>query len=218
MICKNQNGDECVKFLKEIKDYLHNKNEYWWKEERNDLDLKYYVPTDVILEALAPYEVGIPKKIYDFLGGEESYNSWYDKTFINYMEEHCVENFGGDNTYNHNGRLQNDFMWETFKLADDRYWVVLKFHIGGDIRGNYTDEIVLEFSYDTEFLELLEEIPTDYYLYFVLEVDGTVYEIAPKITDECLEVYEPNTGEYISGIWGGTDEEVIEQIREEIKK
>lgn len=218
MIYKDDEGYEYVKFLAEVKEYLHEKNEYWWKEERKDLDLKYYVPTDIICEALAPYEVGIPKKIYDFLGGEKGYNTYFGDSFANYMEGHCVESFGGDNTYNHCGRPQNDINWETFKLNDDRFWVVLAFHIGGDIRGNYTNEIVLEFEYDTQFLEVLDEITSEYSLYFDLKVDNKIYELAPHILDECLEVYDRITDDYIYHIFGIDDEEVTEQIREQRKE
>ena len=209
---------ENIKKLEEIRKFLKEKNEYWWKEERDDLDLRYYVPTDIICKALAPYEVGIPKNIYDFLGGEKGYNTYFGDSFTNYMEGHCVESFGGDNTYNHCGRPQNDFTWETFKLNDDRYWVVLAFHIGGDIRGNYTDEIVLEFEYDTQFLEVLNEITSEYSLYFDLEVDNKTYELAPYVLDECLEVYDRITDDYIYHIFGINDEEVTEQIREQRKE
>lgn len=218
MIFKDNEGCEYVKLLQEIKDFLHKKNDYWWNEERKDLDLKYYIPTDLICEKLLPYEVGIPKKIYDFLGGEKGYNTYFGDSFSNYMEGHCIETFRGDNTYNHCGRPQNDFQWQTFKLNDDRYWVVLSFHIGGDIRGNYTDEVVLEFEYDTEFLEVLDDITSEYGLYFDLKIGNKTYELAPKILDECLEVYDRITDDYIYHIFGINDEEVIEQIKEQRKE
>lgn len=218
MIYKDDEGYEYVKNLKEVREFLKEKNEKWWNGERKDLDLKYYVPTDIICEAIAPYEVGIGKNVYDWI---ENYNKnhWVDyMTFSRYLEEHGNESLGGDNTYNHCGRVQNDFNWETFKLNDDRYWVVLAFHIGGDIRGNYTDEIVLEFEYDTQFLEVLDEITSEYGLYFDLEVDNKTYELAPRVLDECLEVYDRITDDYIYHIFGIDDEEVTEQIREQRKE
>lgn len=209
---------ENIKKLAEIRKFLKEKNDYWWNEERKDLELKYYVPTDVICEVLEEYEVGIPKKIYDFLGGDEKYNTWYDNNFASYLKGHCIEDFGGDNTYNHCGRPQNDFNWETFKINDDRYWVVLMFHIGGDIRANYTDEIVLEFEYDTQFLEVMQDIGCENGLTFDLEVKGKTYEITPFVFDECLEVYDRETDDYIYNIFGINDEEVIRQIEEQIEK
>ena len=181
---------ENVKKLKEIREYLKARNDKWWNEERTDLDLKYYVPTDIICECLADFEVGIPKDIYDkVLGGDDSYKYW-NNSYTNYLEGHCIETFGGDNTYNHNGRPQNDISWQTFKMADDKYIVVMSFHIAGDIRTNYTDEIVLEFEYDTQFLEVLDDISREYDLCFELEVDNKVYAITPLILDECVEVYD----------------------------
>lgn len=58
---------ENIKRLKEIKEFLKEKNDYWWNEERKDLDLKYYVPTDVICQVLEDYEVGISKEVNDII-------------------------------------------------------------------------------------------------------------------------------------------------------
>lgn len=209
---------ETIKKLKEIKKFLKEKNDYWWNEERKDLDLKYYVPTDIICEELEQYEIGIPKDIYDFLGGEKMYDGWYNGSVASYLEGHCLENFRGDNTYNHSGRPQNDFNWQTFKIEKDKYWVVLMFHIGGDIRGNYTDEILLEFEYDTQFLEVIQDLGQNYDLTFDLEVKGKTYAITPFVFDECLEVYDSETDDYIYHIFGTDDEEVIAQIEEQVEE
>lgn len=209
---------ENVKSLKEIREFLKQKNEYWFQKERTDLDLKYYVPTDYICEALEQYEVGIPKDIYDSME-EQNKDKWYDcMVYETYLEENCIEDFGGDNTYNHSGRPQNDFNWHTFKMEDDKYIVVLRFHIGGDIRGNYTDDIVLEFEYDTQFYEVLNDLICEYCLAFDLEVDNKIYEITPQIFDECVEVYDRERDDYIYHIWGSDDKECIEQIREQVKE
>ena len=209
---------ESIKKLKEIREFLKEKNDYWWNEERKDLDLKYYVPTDVICEELEDYEIGIPKDIYDVLGGENMYSGWECCPIQNYLEGHCIEHFGGDNTYNHCGRPQNDFNWHTFKIAEDKYWVVLKFHIAGDIRANYTDEMIFEFEYETQFLEIMQDIGYEKGLTFDLEVNGKNYELTPLVFDECLEVYDRETDDYIYHIFGIDDEEVIEQIKEQIKE
>lgn len=210
---------EYVKKLEEIRKDLKVRNDKWWNEERTDLDLKYYVPTDIICEGLLPFEVGIPKNIYDeVLGGDEHYNWWYSNSYSNYLEGHCIESFGGDNTYNYSGRPQNDINWETFKMADDRYIVVMEFHLGGDIRGNYTDEIVLEFEYDTQFLEVLNDISYEYGLCFDLEVDGKNYSITPFVLNECVEVYDTERQDNIYHIFGIDDEEVTEQIREQVEE
>ena len=55
---------ENIKKLKEIQEFLKKKNDYWWNKERPDLDLKYYVPTDVICEGLVEYERRLTQEEY----------------------------------------------------------------------------------------------------------------------------------------------------------
>lgn len=215
---------ENIKKLNEIRKFLKEKNDYWWNEERKDLDLKYYVPTDVICQVLEDYEVGISKEVNDIIEkkNKDRYIFCYDE--YNYYEDLVKQGkakyLGGDNTYNHNGCVQNDFQWHTFKMLDeeDKYIVLLAFHIAGDIRGNYTDYIVLEFDYEIGFEELMNEISYEYGLTFDLEVNGKFYEITPFVFDECLEVYDREKDDYIYGIFGINDEEVIEQIKEKLEK
>lgn len=212
---------ENIKKLKEIKEILHKRNEYWWKVERTDLDLKYYVPTDVICDSLADYERGLTEEEYNTIYGEEHkedkywFNS-YDE--FNYFEDlEGAEYLGGDNTYNHTGNVQNDFQWHTFKLKDDVYIVLIAFHIGGDIRGNYTDYAVLEFDYEVGFEEfMISDISYENGLCFDLDVDGENYEITPLAFDECVEVYNGDTDDYVYGVWGNTDEDVKDMIRRKV--
>lgn len=84
---------EYIKRLKEVKEYLKIINDKWWNEERTDLDLKYYVPTDIICECLLDFEVGIPKNIYDeVLGGDDSYKCW-NNSYSNYLEGIVLKHF-----------------------------------------------------------------------------------------------------------------------------
>ena len=215
---------ENIKRLKEIKEFLKEKNDYWWNEERKDLDLKYYVPTDVICQVLEDYEVGISKEVNDIIEkkNKDRYIFCYDEYnyYEDLVEQGKAKYLGGDNTYNHCGKVQNDFQWHTFKMLDeeDKYIVLLAFHIAGDIRANYTDYIVLEFDYEIGFEELMNEISYEYGLTFDLEIDGKIYEITPFVFDECLEVYDREKDNYIYGIFGTDDEEVTEQIREKLNE
>ncbi len=214
---------ENIKNLKEIKEMLHKRNEYWWKEERPDLDLKYYIPTDVICDSLAYYERGLTEEEYKAIYGEEgrkkdTYFNTYDE--LDYFQNlDGAEYLGGDNTYNHSGNVQNDFQWHTIKLNDDTYIVLLAFHIWGDIRGNYTDYIVLEFDYELGFEEFMGgEISYENGLTFDLDVFGKTFEITPMAFDECVEVYDSETDDYIYGVWGNDDESVKSLIIEKVMK
>lgn len=199
---------EKIKKLKEIREFLKEKNDYWWNVERKDLDIKYYVSTDLICEKLEEYEVGINKEIEKIM--KENNIDEYDYYIKN------AEYIGGDNTYNHCCRSQNDFKWHTFNFKD-KIIVLIAFHIAGDIRLNYTDYIVLEFNYDTEFLEVINGISYEYGLTFYLEVNEKKYEITPFVFDECLEVYDRTIDDYIYHIFAINDEEVKEQIIEQMK-
>ena len=204
---------EKIKKLKEIRKFLEEKNDYWWNIERKDLDLKYYVPTDLICEELEKYEIGINKDIEQLM--QENHFDEFDY-YMQLVEEKKAVYRGGDNTYNHCGRGQNDFQWHTFEI-DNIYIVLLAFHIGGDIRANYTDYIVLEFEYETQFLEVVNDISYEYSLTFDLNVDGNIYEITPFVFSECVEVYDRNNDINIYQIYGINEEEVIEQIVEQVK-
>lgn len=210
---------ENIKKLEEIRKYLKEYNDNWWNNERKDLDLKYYIPTDIMCEVLSNYEIGISKEVNEIIKERNNcdYATFYDESnyFTDLVREEKAEYMGSDNTYNHSSNVQNDFQWHTFKI-NDKYIVLLAFHIAGDIRGNYTDFIVLEFEYDTEFLEVMNDIPYEYGLIFDLEVDNKIYEINPLPFDENLEVYDREVDENIYGIYCVNDEEVTEQIREKI--
>lgn len=194
-----------MKQLKEIREFMKKINKYWWEEERPDLDLKYYIPTDIICEAFEDYEIDIPDEYKENTDG-----------YLAYLEGNNVADFGGDNTYNYLIKVQNDFTWHTFKV-DNGYLVLLAFHIGGDIRGNYTKYIALQFDYEEQFLEIMNDIPYEYNLWFTLDVDGKSFDIVP-IFDECLEVYDVENDENIYGIYESTDEEVKKQIKEKLRK
>lgn len=223
--CNQKYLGKRVKTLANIKEWLHERNEKWWKEERTDLDLKYYVPTDILCEALADYEIGIPKHIQAYINKQNYGKYWQDYDIYNYMEMLCkkgkAEYIGADNSYNHSGNVQNDFNWHTFKMLDkeDRYIVLLAFHIGGDIRGNYTDYIVLEFDYEVGFEELLLcDLSHEYNLTFDLKIYNKIYAITPLALDEHLEVYDYGADEDICGIYGNDDESVKSSIIEKVMR
>lgn len=213
---------ENIKNLKEIKEMLHERNEYWWKEERPDLDLKYYIPTDVMCDSLAYYERGLTEEEYKAIYKE---NRQSTRTFFSYDEYDYFTNLEGaeylgeDNTYNHSGNVQNDFQWHTIKLNDDTYIVLLAFHIGGDIRGNYTDYVVLEFDYEVGFEEFMGgEISWENGLTFDLDIFGKTFEITPMAFDECVEVYDREKDDYVYGVWGNDDESVRSLIIEKVMR
>ena len=188
-----------------IKEEMQAINEHWFGVERTDIDLKYLIGTNEIIDFLKQYEIP----------------SFDDESIFDYYENH-YEEVCGDNTYNHLMLVQNDFNWTTFKVADDEYHTLVMFHRGGDIRGNYTDYMVLKFDNVDGFSEALYVDMTDddtICRWFDLEVQGEIFHLCPQF-DECLRVEYELDGDYIEiyRIWGNNDEEVIEQLKVELKK
>ena len=193
-----------------IKEEMQAINEHWFGVERTDIDLKYLIGTNEIIDFLKQYE--IPS--FDDNGfSEENIFEYYN----NHYEEVC-----GDNTYNYGIRVQNDFSWTTFKVTDDEYHTLVMFHRGGDIRGNYTDYMVLKFDNVDGFSEALYVDMTDddtICHWFDLEVQGEIFHLCPQF-DECLRVEYELDGEYIEiySIWGSDDEDVSEQLKVGLEK
>ena len=60
-----------------------------------------------------------------------------------------------DNTYNYNCNISNDMDWCEGVNDDGERIAMLKFHIAGDVRGNYTDDIVVDIDGCGSLLEYL---------------------------------------------------------------
>ena len=146
-----------------------------------------------VVRALAPYEVDF-KKLYgvDFdsliYEGDEYFNDdvdWYDLKDA-YISEDDLENCK-DNSYNWNSQIIFDFGTVIVnELIDEelgdyhpKKYQVIKFHRYGDVRGNYTDYMVLDMDH-YEFLETLQEAST-------VEVKITYKNKDYYISSDCLK-------------------------------
>lgn len=81
-----------------------------------------------------------------------------NEELINILQDRkiFIEEGNGDNTYNHNGRINHDFTWRTYYCKSNKcYYTAISVHLYGDVRGNYTDTVVYKFEYDTEFVEFV---------------------------------------------------------------
>lgn len=81
------------------------------------------------------------------------------ETFLNLMETAGIE-IKSDNTYNYSGnntedaQFMFDFQFDSVTLNDTAFLVVM-FHCGGDIRGNYTSKSVWKFKYSDDVYGVL---------------------------------------------------------------
>jgi len=71
--------------------------------------------------------------------GDGYYNSYH--TVEEWLDSMGVEDYDGDNTYNHETFLDNVFQYVCFTY-DDRLYIALSTHNGADVRGGYSDYVV----------------------------------------------------------------------------
>jgi hypothetical protein len=136
--------------------------------------------------------------------------------FIEYMEElGYLEEERGDNSYNWAGNVSNHFNIQPYKnIETGEYLVEFKVHLYGDVRGNYTDSVLLKFDNDYAFHEMLLE-HDGYEEYKGYEIRFSAlredYEIINSETYEDMDTQYAweDALEYIDGL-------VSEEIGEEV--
>lgn len=128
-----------------------------------------------IVEALKPYEINF-KAFYKV----DFDDVVYDDAQGDYISIDL--DVTSNNSYNWNGQVV--FNYNEIKVTDkydiDRNYISIKFHRFGDVRGNYTDYMVLDLSID-EFYEVLAEASR---VYCDIEINDTCYSISTDIFKE----------------------------------
>ena len=89
----------------------------------------------------------------------------------------------------------------------DVCYIEFKVHRFGDVRGNYTETVVLQFDNNYEFLETLSECNK----YNTVEIDGINYNVDVNIFSDTFEVYDDN-GNYIASVCGCDADEITDEI------
>lgn len=169
---------------------------------------KYYVKSYDLLEYLKENEVDIPNKYVKM-------DKYFGTGALQYMEELTgreMDYFIGDNTYNWSGKIDFDLDFRSWEGNDDNYYVAIQVHLGGDIRGNYSDFCLLKFDCEDDFYETIENF-TNENCYFEYEFKGYTFYIVPSIFSEylyveCMELDLQTDGT----IWASTDEDLEEQL------
>lgn len=132
-----------------------------------------------IIDKLAPYEV------------TESYNI---DEYLNQLDEiYCLTEIEHNNSYNWMGRVSNHFDYQLFSCGNGYYYVVFKVHRYGDVRANYTEEVLLQFSYENEFAEAIVEC--DKYI----KNAHPHYDVLVSALHDMMEVYTID-GDYVCEI------------------
>lgn len=138
-----------------------------------------------LVEALKPYEI--------------NFKALYKVDFEDVVYEDAQGNYDSiklditsNNSYNWNAQVV--FNYNEIEVID-RYglnhkYITIKFHRYGDVRGNYTDYMVLDMSLD-EFYGVLADASS---VYCDIEYKGNVYAISTDIFKEAcvFDIYSDN--------------------------
>lgn len=138
-----------------------------------------------LVEALKPYEI--------------NFKALYKVDFEDVVYEDAQGNYDSiklditsNNSYNWNAQVVFDF--NEIEVIDrygiEHKYITIKFHRYGDVRGNYTDYMVLDMSLD-EFYGVLADASS---VYCDIEYKGNVYAISTDIFKEAcvFDIYSDN--------------------------
>ena len=172
-------------------------------------ECKYLIDSRVLLDNMREYEVEIPQEYYD------KYQNDFGNGVLQYMAKLTnmeMEDFKGTNTYNWGGRIIHDFDYRYVELETD-YYVAIRVHRFGDIRGNYTEFALFKFDSFENFYETIEDISiTNFSGCFEYQAKHYYYDIS--IFSESLRVWcEEEQRDY--EFYVCDDESFIEEIRKE---
>lgn len=147
-----------------------------------------------VLKALEPYEIT---------------ESIEELTESGYIYDDC--DYKGNNSYNWNAPVNHDFNFNIYNndnTANDACYIEFKVHRFGDVRGNYTENVVLEFMNKYEFYEVVAACNK----YNTIEIDGINYNIDVNIFSDTFEVWDDN-GNYIGAVCGYDADEITDEIK-----
>lgn len=171
----------------------------------------YLIDVVDILNILKEYEVDYLVSEYDE-ETDEYIESYIQNTegYIDYLLESGAKESRRDNSYNWNSNISNDIDFTIYELNGE-YFVDLKVHKFGDVRTNYTDNAILKFSRENEFIQVL----FDCYKNENVTVGDASYNLEINPLSEGIEVYDIEKDEDVGTIYGcyANVDEVIEDIK-----
>ena len=144
-----------------------------------------------IIRALAPYEVDF-KKLYNV----DFDDVIYEDKEGNYISLDTDYKNTSNNSYNWSSQVV--FNYQQIQVINkydyEHVYIAIKFHRYGDVRGNYTDYMVLDMSMD-EFYETIMEATR---VYTTVKIKNVDYEITTDALKEgCLfDIYSNNNDDY----------------------
>lgn len=153
-----------------------------------------------IIRALAPYEIDF-KKLYNV----DFDDVIYEDKEGNYISLDTDYKNTANNSYNWSSQVVFNYQqiqvitddyhvnYRGYDLTNHKEYIAIKFHRYGDVRGNYTDYMILDMSMD-EFYEVLMESTR---VYTTITINNVDYEISTDCLKEgCIfDIYSNNIDE-----------------------
>ena len=187
------------------------------------------------LESLEKYEiVGEMIELYDY--DTDEYTDIEGSELFEELEESGeIKEAIHDNSYSWNSPISNDLDFIKYKnVGTGEIYIKMMVHLGGDIRGNYTDYILLKFDDEWEYLEgfyenshSICEVGSKSVYFENIEYKGNLYNITVNIYwyDELATYYitdengeEVESGEaYFEYEYDDMKEEIMEILSEVVE-
>jgi hypothetical protein len=159
-------------------------------------DLPKFMPKAIdILERLKSLEVNDYKR--------EAILKAFEDSDRNYVEAF--------NSYNWSGNVDHHLQWYVVEV-NKRKFIILSFHRYGDVRVNYTNEVVL--SYDDIDADDFHNAIIDSDQHDTLEVDGVAYNFLVSAINEGVEVFQDGGNSFTIYPDGLTLEDIAKAIKE----
>lgn len=119
------------------------------------------------------------------------------------------------NSYNLNANIDHDMQWYIVEVKERKY-MILSFHRFGDVRVNYTDEVVL--NYDDIDRDDFYDAIIDNDMHDTVEVDGVAYNFQVSAINEGVEVFADGCNSFTIYPDGLTLEDIVKAIKEKVTK
>lgn len=168
-----------------------------------------------LLEELRGYESELTGIEYNEELEEYEEKQFYTiEEYMDYLEEvDGLQEVKSDNSYNWSSNIDHDIDFTIYRnRSDDTFLVELSVHRYGDVRGNYTNDVLLKFDSDYDFIEILHDstIVVNY-----ITVDNEEYCISIDICDEGYNVYNrENDTDFMIYDYLETEANFIQAIKE----
>lgn len=190
---------QILSVIEEIKAVRKGKNRAWIFDEegniRNDVFVIDIIP---LLNEMAKREeeVEVP--------------SIYEGLVKHFFNDYDI----ADNTYNYNCNISNDIDYSITK-GEYSNWALIKIHLCGDIRANYSDSFIIDIG---KYPTLIDYLCCEYrdYLFDYKDIDEKHYGDF-DIFSEGVRVVDNETGEEVDTIYEYELSEILKEIKGENK-